>query len=146
MVDLVFDGGCGFCTRCVDWIVRLDRRGRVRLHPAQRPGVRERFALSEADVRDAAWAFRGGRRTRGAAAVSLALDAALGISALSALHRLPGVRRIEESAYRWVAAHRSRLPGTRPWCSRYPQDCGAGNGGKGRQTSSSGDGGRCPAL
>ncbi|MFT8394958.1 thiol-disulfide oxidoreductase DCC family protein [Propionibacterium sp.] len=122
-VDLVFDGQCGFCTRCVMWIARRDRHSRVRLHPAQRAGVQDRFGLTEADIRSTVWAFRSGRRSSGAAAISLVLDAALGVRVCSAVHRLPGVHQVQEKVYQWVANHRYLLPGAAPWCNQHPGDC-----------------------
>lgn len=124
-VDLVFDGRCGFCTRSVDWLRRLDRAGRVRFHPYQQAGVLTRFGLTEDEAGSAAWAFAGGRRAGGAGAVNLALDAALGTTLFSAVYHLPGIRWVQDRAYRWVAGHRHLLPGTTPWCRRYPDECGS---------------------
>lgn len=122
-VDLVFDGYCGFCTRAAYWIERMDRCRRVRLHPAQRPGVRERFGLTRHDTATAAWAFDGDRVASGAGAVSIALDAALGIRFFYPLHNLLGVRWIQEHVYCWVAEHRYLLHGVTPWCAAHPEDC-----------------------
>lgn len=125
-LDVVFDGQCGVCTRAAAVLARIDRRDRVRLHPAQRPGVLERFGLSAEDAAAAAWAFVDGspdRRYRGAAAVNRALDAALGGRVLSVLYRLPGMRQLQNRAYRWVAEHRYRLRGVTPWCTQHPEDC-----------------------
>lgn len=38
---LVYDGYCGFCTRSVGWVSRLDRHDRVRSVAHQLPGVRQ---------------------------------------------------------------------------------------------------------
>lgn len=138
-IDLVFDGECGFCTRAAAWLARRDRRGRIRLHPYQRPGVLERFGLSAAEAEQAAWAFvaapdRGGADTngedaaaglRGAAAVSLALDAAYGTRIFRRVYGLPLIRQMQDRAYRWVAEHRHRLRGVTPWCTAHPEDCTA---------------------
>ena len=127
-VDLVFDGQCGFCTRAAGWIRRLDRRGRVRIHPSQGVGVLERFGLSEAAAHSAAWTFGsdGAGRTvghEGAAAVAGALDAALGLRVFLPFYRLPGVRWVQDRVYRWVAEHRYLLRGVTPWCQEHPEDC-----------------------
>ncbi|CAG7619530.1 thiol-disulfide oxidoreductase DCC family protein [Leucobacter soli] len=128
VLDVVFDGRCGVCTRAAAWLERRDRRGRLRLHPSQRPGVLERFGLSEAAAQEAAWVFEGegpaARSYRGAAAVSRALDTAFGLRLLLPLYRLPGVGWAEDLAYRWVAENRRRLPGATPWCETHPGDCG----------------------
>lgn len=131
-IDLVFDGNCGFCTRAVAWVQRLDRHQRVRLHPAQRPGVLRRFGLSNAEAAAAVWAFQPpkpatghpGFRYRGAEAACRAVDAALGIRCFVPVSRLPGIAWVGDRAYRWVAANRSRLRGVTPWCTQYPADCG----------------------
>lgn len=132
-IDLVFDGRCGVCTRSADWLRRRDRRGRIDLHPSQRPGVLERFGLTEAEAAEAAWAFDGGTerpragegaRYRGAAAVNRALDAALGVRVFLPVYRVPPIRWAQDRVYRWVAEHRHRLRGTTPWCTRHPEDCG----------------------
>lgn len=122
-VDLVFDGQCGFCTRCVLSIQRLDRHHRVMLHPFQRAGVRQRFGLSERQVSSAVWAFGGGQRRAGAGAINMVLDAALGIRIFTAIWRVPGIRQVQNGLYGWVATHRSAMPGTSPWCVTHPGDC-----------------------
>lgn len=128
-IDLVFDGHCGFCTRAANWIERADRAGRVTLHPLQRPGVLERFGLTEAEALAAAWAFETDasgkqlRPLRGAAAVNRAIDAALGTRVLSAAYRLPGVWWVQDRVYQWIADHRYLLRGATPWCATHPGDC-----------------------
>jgi predicted DCC family thiol-disulfide oxidoreductase YuxK len=120
---LIFDGRCGFCTRARDVLARLDRHGRVRTVPFQRPGTAERTGLSPDELnRSVWWLGEDGTRSGGAAAVNAALSAALGTGLPLRLYRLPWVRPAQEAAYRWVAAHRSRFPGTTPWCERHA-DC-----------------------
>ena len=127
-LDLVFDGRCGVCTRSAEWLRRRDRRGRIRLHPSQRPGVLERFGVTEAEAAAAVWAFETGAsgapsRHRGAAAINRALDVALGVRLLMPFYRLPLIRQAQDRGYRWVAEHRHRLRGTTPWCTAHPEDC-----------------------
>lgn len=123
-VSLIFDGRCGFCTRSVGWLGRLDRAGRVALLAAQQPGVPERFGLTGEDVAEAAWAVdAAGRRYRGAGAVNAALSAAIGTSLPMLVYRLPVVRRLQDAVYVLVARHRGRLPGVRPWCEEHPDAC-----------------------
>lgn len=130
-IDLVFDGGCGFCTRAVGWLRRLDRHGRVRVHPSQGSGVLQRFGLAEEEARAAVWAFqmpdptagRPGFRYRGAAAANRALDAALGIRLFVPLYRIPGIAWVQDRAYRWIADNRYRLRGVTPWCAEHPEAC-----------------------
>lgn len=121
-LTLVFDGYCGFCTRSVQWIQRLDRRGRVRVVPCQAPGVVDAYGLTVADCEAAAWAFTAdGHRHRGAAALNAALAAALGTALPLRVYRLPGVRRLQDAVYGWVARNRRRFRGVTPWCVQHPE-------------------------
>ncbi len=118
---LIFDGHCGFCTLAVEWIKKLDRRGRVTAVPYQQPGVPGSAGLTLAQCQEAVWAVEpGGRRHRGAAAINAALAWALGLPALLRLYSLPGMRQLQDRMYAWVAANRGRLPGTTPYCDRQP--------------------------
>lgn len=55
-LHVVFDGRCGFCTRAVGWVRRLDRHGRVELHAWQQPDVPERFGLTPQECDASVWA------------------------------------------------------------------------------------------
>lgn len=125
MGTLIFDGECGFCTRSRDVLIRLDRRHRVRTVPFQQPGVPEQAGVSEADLRKAVyWLAEDGTRFSGAEAVNAALSAAMGSLIPLRIYRLPGVRTLQDAAYRWVAANRHKLPGTTPLCTSHPENCG----------------------
>jgi predicted DCC family thiol-disulfide oxidoreductase YuxK len=114
---LIFDGDCGFCTRSRDLLIKLDRRHRMRTVPLQRPGVPELAGVSRDELaRSVYWLA--------AEAVNAALSAALGSRIPLWIYRLPGVRALQEAAYRWVSANRHRLPGTTPWCTAHPENCG----------------------
>jgi predicted DCC family thiol-disulfide oxidoreductase YuxK len=129
-LTLVFDGYCGFCTRSVGWIKRLDRRDRVRVLPCQAPEVAATLGLTRADCEAAAWAFApDGRRYRGAAAVNAALAAALGTALPLRIYRLPLIRVAQDAAYGWIARNRGRFRGVTPWCVAHPE---AGPGGSTR--------------
>lgn len=114
---LVFDGDCGFCTRAVGWIERLDRHGRVRAVACQMPGVAEAHGLTAMQCAEAVWAFTpDGRRHRGASAANAVLGTALGTRLPLRIYALPGSRALQDRAYDWVAANRRRFPGATPWC------------------------------
>ena len=140
-LHVVFDGGCGFCTRSVGWVRGLDRHGQIELHPWQGPGVLERFGLTPEQADASVWAVAAehgatagtdsrttphGRATSGAQAICAILDTALGTPCFGAFYRLPLVGRTQEAVYRWVAAHRGSFPGTTPWCEQHPDQCGSG--------------------
>ncbi len=121
---LIFDGACGFCTWSVYWIKLLDRRDRVQAIPCQQPGLPQSVGLTRAQCEEAARAIEpSGRRLRGAAAVCAALAWALGLPVLGRICELPGIRSLAEAIYRWIATHRSRLPGGRPYCQQHPEAC-----------------------
>ena len=119
---LVFDGECGFCTRAVGALTRLDRRGRVRLRPWQGPGVLESTGLSERQASASVWWLgEDGRRAHGADAANSALSAALGTRLPSAVYRV--TRWLQEPAYSLVARNRHRLRGVTPYCTSHPREC-----------------------
>ncbi|MDP5227614.1 MULTISPECIES: DUF393 domain-containing protein [Arthrobacter] len=132
-MDVIFDGQCGFCTRCVGWLRRLDRNGRLAFHPFQDPLTLDAFRLDLEQARSSVWAIGtpqrhddagpAGVRLSGAAAIAAVLDTAVGGRFFGGVYRIPGVGPVLEAAYRWVAAHRYRLPGATPWCTEHPMDC-----------------------
>jgi predicted DCC family thiol-disulfide oxidoreductase YuxK len=122
---LIFDGECGFCTRSRDLLVKLDRRHRIRTLPFQRPGAPEEAGVSVDELRKSVyWRADDGSTYAGAEAVNAALSTALGTGLPLRVYRLPGVRKLQDAAYRWVAANRHKLPGTTPWCTSHPGNCG----------------------
>jgi predicted DCC family thiol-disulfide oxidoreductase YuxK len=119
-VTLVFDGCCGFCTRTVRWLLRLDRHERVHAVPSQLPGTPQRLGLTPAECAAAAWVVDAdGTRHRGAGAVNAALAAALGTSLPVRLYRVGPIGRLQDRAYAWVARNRHQLPGITPWCEAH---------------------------
>jgi predicted DCC family thiol-disulfide oxidoreductase YuxK len=104
----------------------LDRHRRVAAVPFQQPGTPEAHGLSVAACEAAAWAVTPGPdpvRYRGAAAVAAVAAAVLGSALPLRVYRLPGVARVAEAAYAWVARHRGRFPGVVPYCARHPERC-----------------------
>lgn len=124
---VLFDGWCGFCTRCVEWARARDPDGRVLALPNQTPGIRERFGLSKAQVDRELYAIARNRRVyRGAAAAARVLCELGGPwPAVGRALELPGVRRLAGWSYRWVARHRGRFArlGSTPACARPATPC-----------------------
>jgi predicted DCC family thiol-disulfide oxidoreductase YuxK len=121
---LIFDGTCDLCTASVTALYALDWRRRMLFAPFQRSGLPEAAGLTYAQCERSVWAItRDGRRLSGAAAVSAALDQLTVLPLFTWIARLPGVARLEEAAYAWVARNRSHLPGVRPYCADHPDDC-----------------------
>lgn len=121
---LIFDGYCGFCTRAVGWLRRLDHRNRLAVQPYQADNVLARWELTAQDCDEAAWAITSdGGRHRGAAAINAALAAALGTRLPLRVYGLPGMRRLQDAVYVWVSRNRRRFRGVTPWCQANPQEC-----------------------
>lgn len=118
---LVFDGYCGFCTRAVHAVVRLDRRGRIRALPLQGPRVLALTGLTrELALHEAWWIGADGTRLGGAGAMAAAASAATGVP-LVRLYLVPGLRSVADRGYRWVAEHRRLLRGVTPHCVVHPE-------------------------
>jgi predicted DCC family thiol-disulfide oxidoreductase YuxK len=121
---LFFDGACGMCTRSRDLLLRWDRTGNLQTEPLQSPGTAERLGIAPANLLEAVrWLDATGAVYSGAEAANAALSAAIGTRIPLAIYRIPGIRFIEEAAYRWVATHRYRFPGTTPYCESHPNGC-----------------------
>jgi len=121
---LFFDGACGMCTRSVYFLVRRDRTGSLRTEPIQAPGAADRLGVAEAHLSDMAWWLdESGVVYGGAEALNAALSTALGIRLPLLIYRIPGIRLIQNTVYRWVANHRYRFPGATPYCESHPVAC-----------------------
>ena len=109
-VTVIYDGECAFCTAAAGWLMRRDRRLRLRLEPIadvvevhgrrlQRDALEEEMHVVDRRGRVHA-GFRGWRRIAREVPV---------LRPLWPLLWLPGARLLGDPAYRWVAAHRSWL-------------------------------------
>jgi predicted DCC family thiol-disulfide oxidoreductase YuxK len=121
---LFFDGTCGMCTRSVYSLVRRDRTGKLRTEPIQAAGSADRLGIAESHLSDMAWWLdESGAVYGGAEALNAALSVALGTRLPLRIYRIPGIRFIQNSVYRWVANHRYRFLGTTPYCESHPVAC-----------------------
>jgi predicted DCC family thiol-disulfide oxidoreductase YuxK len=125
--ELVFDGRCGFCTRVVYALKRLDYDDRLCITAWQEPTVLERNGLCFKDVQSAAWLIVGDRRLRGAAAINAALAHTTGIKLIWWFYSLPGIHHFQDFIYGWITDHRHLLRGIRPRCLEPLVDCSAKN-------------------
>lgn len=101
----------------------LDRHRRVTTVPYQKPGVPEANGLSLAECEATAWTVTPEGYHAGAAAINAVLAVALGTRLPLLLYARPGVKRLQEVAYAWIARNRRRLPGDTPYCRRHPDEC-----------------------
>ena len=98
------------------WLRRLDRRRKLYIAPFQWAWLLAEVGLTTAQCEEAAWAITSDEvHYRGAAAISIALDHAIGRSAIFyRIYKLPLIQSIGDRTYQWVANHRSQLPGVTP--------------------------------
>ncbi|MDT5240702.1 MAG: hypothetical protein QOD97_2900 [Mycobacterium sp.] len=121
---LYFDGVCGMCTRARNLLVRLDRTGDLDTRPFQQEGTAQLLGVPASKMVESSWWLdSSGAVYAGAEAINAALSAALGTRLPLRIYRLPGIRRLQEAVYRWVATHRYRFPGTTPYCASHPVAC-----------------------
>ena len=109
---VLYDGGCGLCSRIVRVLRRLDVRGRVEFLDvnSEWDAIAARYPLltQDACLRDIHIVDRTGRiRTGFAAYRSLAWVLPIAWAAVPFLY-IPGVPSIGQRAYRYIADHRSR--------------------------------------
>lgn len=121
---LFFDGKCGMCTRARNRLLRLNRTGRLRTEPLQKPGTAERLGVAPEHLMESVWWLDSSGEVFGAAkAVNAAVSAALGTRLPLRVYGVPGVAAVEERVYRWVATHRYRFRGVTPLCESVPSHC-----------------------
>ena len=115
---LVYDADCRFCTRSARWLARR-RPDRVDVVPWQSLPDLAPLGLTEDDVTQRAyWQGADGPLRPGSAAIAAAMVARGGPSALGGhLIADPAVAPLADLVYRWVAAHRHRLPGGTDDCA-----------------------------
>lgn len=106
---VLYDAECGFCTRMLDRLMRLDRDGRLRAVAIQSDEGIGLLAPMPEDERLASWHLVGpdGEVLSGGAAAP-ALARVLPGGPLSA-PLLASFPRLTDRAYRWVADHRELL-------------------------------------
>ena len=108
---LVYDGDCGFCTRCAGWLAA--RAVDLEVVPWQSLDLAA-VGLTETQVRTAAWWVDGDLVEPAEGAIARSLVACgRGYAVVGRLLLLPGVRRVAAAGYRLVARNRGRLPGPR---------------------------------
>ena len=112
MIDIVYDGQCGFCVRALGRLRRMARRNIFRLHDAtDREAVLARFPmLAGADMDEAVFAIAPrGEVFRGFFAFRRMLWASPWLFPLLVLFYAPGASLLGPRIYAWVALHRRSL-------------------------------------
>jgi predicted DCC family thiol-disulfide oxidoreductase YuxK len=106
---LIYDNGCRFCRWSLGWVMRWDRRRRLRPLALDTGEANRLLGALVPELRAASWHLidRDGRvLSAGSAAPELLRLLPAGGPAAAVLARLP---RLTERGYRWVADHRSAL-------------------------------------
>ncbi len=112
VIDIVYDGQCGFCVRALGRLRRMARRNVFRLHDANdREVVLDRFPmLAGADTDEAMFAITSrGEVFRGFFAFRRMLWASPWLFPLLAPFYAPGASLLGPRIYAWVARHRRSL-------------------------------------
>ncbi|HEX5595017.1 MAG TPA: DCC1-like thiol-disulfide oxidoreductase family protein [Micromonosporaceae bacterium] len=126
----VYDGDCGFCTSCAEFI---DRRipTSTRVVPWQFADLAA-LGLTVAECDEAVhWVGADGRRAAGPDAIARLLgNSSAPWRAVGRVLRARPVRALAWPAYRWVARNRHRMPGGTAACSlpQVARDRGYGAG------------------
>jgi predicted DCC family thiol-disulfide oxidoreductase YuxK len=120
---LVFDGYCGFCTRAINFIHRLDRNQKLQIRAAQEPGILEQTQLSSQNVKHAAWLVVGQQRLRGAEAINASLSLVTDQPGFLWVYRLPLIRNVQDAVYHWISRHRHWFRGVSPYCKSSEATC-----------------------
>jgi predicted DCC family thiol-disulfide oxidoreductase YuxK len=117
---LVYDADCGFCTRSVQFIQRwVDRRDRYDVRPWQELDLAAVGLTAQACDEAAQFLMADGSVRSGHEAIaSAATHGAPGWRPVGHLLLAPGISWVAARTYRWVAAHRHRLPGGTAACAR----------------------------
>ncbi|WP_304452137.1 thiol-disulfide oxidoreductase DCC family protein [Nocardiopsis sp. YSL2] len=112
----LYDRDCGFCQRAVAFA-----QGRLHTRTAFTAWQRSdlpRFGLTPAQADDRAWVvLTDGSLLSGGDAVAHVLLCSPRGRLIGRALRLPLLRAANRAAYRWVAAHRHRLPGGTASCA-----------------------------
>jgi predicted DCC family thiol-disulfide oxidoreductase YuxK len=120
MATLVFDGDCGFCTRCVALVPKSALRT-TKVVPYQRADL-PALGLTAAECAEAVqWVGDDGSHAKADAAVGRLLQQAGGLWwLLGTLLLMPPISWLAAVVYRLVAANRMRLPAGTPACALPP--------------------------
>ena len=116
MLTVLYDGGCGFCTRQARLAARLAGARHTRLVSTATPGVREQYGLTAEGVRRQLYVRDGtGRLWGGAGAVARLMRAVPVVGVVGWLYQVPGLRQVADALYGWVSAHRQDISRRLGW-------------------------------
>lgn len=121
---VIFDGGCGMCTRTVRRLAGMDKRHALSFRPCQSLPDSGLRGITRADCEKAVWIIApDGHAEQGSRAAVRMLAAMLNHRWPNTVFNLPGVAQVMNAVYKGIASHRSGFPGETPWCQQHPEDC-----------------------
>ena len=111
-LEVFFDGDCPLCTKEIAFVRRLDKNFHVLFTDIAAPGFdaasigrTQEDLMARIQARTADGSFIDGVE------VFRRMYAAVGLSPLVAITRLPGIAHLLDAGYRWFAKNRLRLTG-----------------------------------
>ncbi len=123
-LTVIFDGNCGFCTRSIRYLDKLDRNRRITSMPCQVAKRDPAFRLGDINCGESAWGIAPDDQAEaGGQAAALVAAVLLQRRWPITLGRRRGVRHALAVGYRWVARNRHRFPGDTPFCTAHPGAC-----------------------
>ena len=103
---MIYDGECGFCRRCTDWVLS---RGKVPMSPSADLDL-DLLDLTPAEVSAAVWWVANEERLSGHRAVTRVLrELGDGWGIAGRVIAIPPLSWLGGLVYRWVATNRARF-------------------------------------
>lgn len=111
IVNIIYDGRCGFCLRALGIVKGLDLTGAFRFHDSHAPETLAQFpALSEVNVQDAMYtAVEGEPLYEGFFAFRRLIWSNPSTWILIPVFYFPGARFLGPRVYDWVARNRNKF-------------------------------------
>lgn len=110
-----FDGLCGLCNRSVDFLMRIDKKAKLRFAPLQGATAETMLSLKEREDLDTVFVFHRGKKTKTSDAWIAALTSVGGIYSLVAVFKIVP-RFLRDAVYRFVANRRYKWFGKKESC------------------------------
>jgi predicted DCC family thiol-disulfide oxidoreductase YuxK len=105
---LFFDAECGFCTRLARWLTPILLRRGLAVAPLQDPRVSDLLGMSRHELlRELRFLLSDGTQYGGANAVIVVARQIWWAQPFVWLSNLPGMRKLLNAGYRWIATRRN---------------------------------------
>jgi predicted DCC family thiol-disulfide oxidoreductase YuxK len=105
---LFYDADCNFCTKIAHWVAPILNKRGLAVAPLQDPRVGPLLGLSQNELlSELRFLLSDGQQFGGAAAIIAVSNQVWYARPLVWLSKFPGMMRLLDAAYRWVAAQRN---------------------------------------